>query len=501
MTSRLHSPRVAFLIFLFLCLACRPRRECPVGQLSCRAGCIDPTITPTDCGSCGNTCTIDQVCRAGACHCPANLTLCGGVCTDLRSSFSNCGACAQACAAGTACFGGQCETTCPPDAGVTNCSGSCVDQALDPRNCGGCSHVCGNTELCQQGVCVGPDLYAVCFSGSLVGYHSRTGEGLTPFTVSVPVADGGAPVVPFALGLIFSDAKTLWLLDTINSLVDVLDVSQWPPAVLGVTHVGQSPNQLLVCNGLMLVVNSVDGTLQGIDLTTRQTVNEVSLGPGTNPFLAACDGEHTAYVTDYSSGDVKAVDLNSWTVTATLAIPPQDFAPGARPYPQGVAYGHPAGQDAGRVFVSLGNAVIDGGIFAPQGDALVLEIDAALQAVQAVLDPGRNCTNGAYLAASADGTQLLESCGGVFGAETSGFVAWMSAPQGQTGLIPVPVANPSTVAVLKNGLAAVDGSGNQLAVFNPFDGGLVQVFSPCPTLPDGGTVSLNDFVGGLAARP
>jgi hypothetical protein len=400
------------------------------------------------------------------------------------------------------------QRDCPP--GQDLCGGSCTDVSIDARHCGACSHACGTGEACQggtchtcqQGDCTPPDLYAVCFSGSLVGYHSKTGAGLPPFTVSVPAADGGAPIVPGGLGLLFSDAKTLWLLDTSNSQVDVLDVTRWPPSVLGSVRVGQAPNQLALCDGMVLFVNSVDGTLQGIDPVTHATVNEVSLGAGTNPYLSACDGAHGVYVTDYMSGDVKAVDLSTWTVTATLTIPPQDVAVGAKPYPQGVAFVHPVGWDAGAVFVSLGNAAIDGGIFSPQGPALVLEFDAALQAVQAVIDPGSACTNGSYLWPSTDGSELFESCGGVYGADTSGFVAPIGTASRQAGpLIPVPTPNPSTLVGLKDGLLAVDGSGNQIVVFNPYDAGVLQTLAPCPTLPDGGTVSPYDFVGGLVAAP
>jgi hypothetical protein len=490
-------------IFSIILLAggCHPEPECPVGQTKCAGVCTDLAIDSKNCGSCATACPSDQGCQTGACNCTGNLTSCSGLCTDLQASGANCGACSHGCATGTVCSAGQCRTTCPADAGLTNCSGSCVDLTKDPQNCGSCSHSCQAVELCEQGACQGPDLFAVCFSGSLVGYHSQMGPALTPFTVSVPASDGGAPIVPGGLGLLFTDSRTLWLLDTSNSRVDVLDITQWPPAVLGSVPTGQAPNQLVLCDGLVLVVNSVDGTVQGIDAATRQTVNEVFVGAGTNPYLAACDAAHGAYVTDWVTGDVKAVNLTSWTVTATFPIPSQDVATGAMPYPQGVAFATGVG-DAGAVFVALGNAAIDGGIFGPLGDALVLELDPALQSVRTVLDPGTSCTNGSYLGVSRDGIEVFESCGGVYGEETSGFIAPIATSSGAVGsLIPVPLANPSTLAVLKNGLLAVDGSGNQVVVFNPNDAGIVQLLAPCPTLPDGGTVSPFDFVGGLVATP
>ncbi len=40
---------------------------CPVPTIECEGGCIDPRFDPANCGSCGNMCADDSVCRQGSC--------------------------------------------------------------------------------------------------------------------------------------------------------------------------------------------------------------------------------------------------------------------------------------------------------------------------------------------------------------------------------------------------------------------------------------------------
>jgi len=110
----------------------------------------------------------------------------------------------------------------------------------------------------------------------------------------------------------------------------------------------------------VIVTNSIDNTVQGIDPTTLKTVGEVSLGAGENPTYAACDGVSTLYVADWQAGDIKSIDLSkpTWTVGQTLAIPTADtavLADGgfAQPTPNGIAFA--ATDGGGELLVSLEN--------------------------------------------------------------------------------------------------------------------------------------------------
>ena len=55
---------------------------CPVGQLACGTGCVDPMTDSANCGKCQNNCAATmiegQVCVAGTCACPAGTQLCFG---------------------------------------------------------------------------------------------------------------------------------------------------------------------------------------------------------------------------------------------------------------------------------------------------------------------------------------------------------------------------------------------------------------------------------------
>ncbi len=130
---------------------------CPLGQLECGGGCVDPKVDPSHCGGCGTSCGPGQVCARGQCAltCPAGLSTCAGSCRDLASDRAHCGACGNPCTTGLACFGGSCAPSCPP--GQTECNSACTDTRFDPLHCGGCGGACTAPEnaqpVCANGLC------------------------------------------------------------------------------------------------------------------------------------------------------------------------------------------------------------------------------------------------------------------------------------------------------------------------------------------------------------
>jgi hypothetical protein len=65
------------------------------------------------------------------------------------------------------------------------------------------------------------------------------------------------------------------------------------------------------------------------------------------------------------------------------------------------------------------------------------------------------------------------------------------------GTFSVPFANPTRMSVLKNGFVAVtDSATPRVAVFDPADGSLQGIYSPCPE-PDAGHGSKLDFVSDI----
>ena len=534
---------------------------CPSPAIACGGLCVTPSTDALNCGGCGKPCGTGELCEAGACVCQAGRELCSARCVDYQSDVGNCGGCGKPCAQGQVCSGGQCAAYCAgadggTDGGAVNCVGSCVDLSTDPANCGGCGKACptaqpvcaaascgcptgqalcgqscvdttqsqqncgscgaacASYESCKASACSGgPDFFAACFhSGALVGISASSGllQTVAAHDIVAPAPDGGTAQVPAnPQSLLFTDPRTLWLLDTINSQIDVLDLSVWPPTVKAAlaTDPQSYPNQLILCDGMVLNVNSGTDTVQGFNPTTLVQVSEVALGsPGENPYLMACDGAHTVYVTCSAGATVKAVDLSAspWKVSATLAVP--DGGAAVMASPSGIAY-LPADGGAGEVYVTLENL---NSSYCPAGPpADVLAIDSTLASIDATIDPSAGCVNAGFLALAPGGALALEACGGAFGFcapdggnPTTGYVAPLDLATRTAGsLIALPIGSPTRMAFLKNGLVAItDSASGQIAVFNPADGGVSELLSPCPPLPDGGVNPL-EFVGDVAAAP
>ncbi len=137
-------------------------------------GCIDPSRDSQNCGNCGVTCILPQVCSNGVCGCAADdapcsdhseccsqlcfvntcktctnittgggvpLTFCGeGVCVNLLTDIDHCGACFNACAR--------------TSGGIVCDTGVCHDINSDPNYCGFGAVVCGPGKICHLGDCI-----------------------------------------------------------------------------------------------------------------------------------------------------------------------------------------------------------------------------------------------------------------------------------------------------------------------------------------------------------
>jgi hypothetical protein len=135
---------------------------CPAGLTDCNGICVDPDISPTNCGSCGNVCIQGrEACCNGVCRlltttencgfcgnaCQEDQDCCNRVCTWLNT-IKNCGACGRKCDPGEQCRMGQCvcpsgrvkcgNICCPT--GQDCCSGKCTNTQNDPQHCGRCNN-------------------------------------------------------------------------------------------------------------------------------------------------------------------------------------------------------------------------------------------------------------------------------------------------------------------------------------------------------------------------
>ncbi|XXF77301.1 MXAN_6577-like cysteine-rich protein [Myxococcaceae bacterium GXIMD 01537] len=265
---------------------------CSEGLTQCNLDCVDLTSESDNCGACGVACGQSQVCVDSACQCREGSTACNGQCVVTASDPLNCGACGQPCGAGQVCESGVCKVTCSP--GLTRCGDSCVDLQDDAGNCGACGAACTDARACRSGVCTYA-VVAACFNtGQVVGLQpTQTGD----------VLKGPNAAVGANIQTVSHLQDVLLALDAAPLLRQATLASYSP--LPGDVAVGHSPNQLLVSDPYVYVINSTDNTLGVLQRTatpgpvtggTRfpnglglQPVSgaAVNFGDNTNPFAMA----------------------------------------------------------------------------------------------------------------------------------------------------------------------------------------------------------------------
>ena len=101
--------------------------DCPVGEEWCGGRCVNTINFMNDssnCGRCGNHCSMSETCTGGFCGCGGGSTSCMGSCVSagaFMSDNNNCGRCGHSCSIGESCMGGTCMRTSPCTPGDITC--------------------------------------------------------------------------------------------------------------------------------------------------------------------------------------------------------------------------------------------------------------------------------------------------------------------------------------------------------------------------------------------
>jgi len=101
---------------------------------------------------------IDVYRPVGANRCGGSTPdICANECFNFSTDVQNCGTCGNVCTVGQVCFQGACAAACGSSssgAALNSCDGSCVDLQSDPNHCGACGATCApRTPACELGVC------------------------------------------------------------------------------------------------------------------------------------------------------------------------------------------------------------------------------------------------------------------------------------------------------------------------------------------------------------
>jgi hypothetical protein len=140
---------------------------CAPALINCSGSCVDTSIDPNNCGSCGygpcppNGPWTFGVCVKGSCPptyvCPSGFVDTGSQCLDPNWSTQACGSSGHPCPTPTnswvECDQGACKTICPD--GFTDCGkGDCEYLPTSKAACGACGTPCLGTAECVNGQCV-----------------------------------------------------------------------------------------------------------------------------------------------------------------------------------------------------------------------------------------------------------------------------------------------------------------------------------------------------------
>ena len=143
---------------------------CDQTDLCCAGACVKEDVF--NCGACGNSCGVGNVCKEGMCFCEADqsqcLTACCSTgCVDVLSNVAHCNACENACNKGELCVNASCESNCPD--GFSQCQDQCVDTKNNAKHCGDCGATCPDPSESrlhiERSYCLNSQCYIVCAKG------------------------------------------------------------------------------------------------------------------------------------------------------------------------------------------------------------------------------------------------------------------------------------------------------------------------------------------------
>jgi len=380
---------------------------CAAGQSACGNTCIDTQSDASQCGACGHSCDVKQVCASGACQCQPGTQLCGSTCTDVQSDATHCGTCGIACADGDVCEGGTCLVACSKP-GFTRCGHSCVNLQTDPAHCGACATSCADVQTCHSGACA-YDVVAACYNqGVLVGVQAGA-DLVGPRVASSPNPQALAVTRD---GLLVGDGQDPFISQAHR------DLSLFPNTARAAS--GKDLRHLLVEEPYVYAVEDGSHTLQvlkrsqGTDgVPTYTTVGQLGLGDNSFPqaiaqvgtrlyiplfggFGASASSGQSLVIVDVSD---KAHPSHVKTVPIEVDLQPFGGQP-SLPRPSWVA------AQQGRIYVTLNNLRPD---YSVGGPGLLARYDPGSDHLDTV-SLGGNCLNPTFV--TAFGTGLLVVCGG-----------------------------------------------------------------------------------------
>src|SRR5262249_53660405 len=384
---------------------------CAEGFDKCGLACADLSSDPLNCGGCGVTCSIGELCQENRCQCRPGTSLCGNACVSTETDPRHCGGCTgldgrAACAPAQVGELGQCRAECLNQRS-TRCGQSCVDLRSDVNNCGQCTRHCGNAQSCHQGICT-YDVIAACFNtGQVVGIQGGTHlQGARARVGSSPQSLASLSDV-----LLVADG-----LDRRLRQARLGDFSSLPQQI----SLGASPNHIWIDDPYVYVVNSLGNTLQVLQRRTSpedgrfptgiqlETIGELNFGPASSPQAIVQVGEDLYIPLWGGDGQIARVSIaNPRAPLVTRLFDLRDLD--LKSFDGGRSFARPGAIALawGKIYIALNNLDT---AYSPSGPGMLAKIDPASERVTTLNLGADVCLNAFWL--SADDRALYVSCAG-----------------------------------------------------------------------------------------
>lgn len=108
----------------------------------------------------------------------------------------------------------------------------------------------------------------------------------------------------------FQSASTVWVVNSLGESLSKVELDSGQ-VVTNAILLDSAPNDIVISGNLAYVVNSLSNNVQVFDLALEQTVGTIEILKGINPYYIALDNQQRAFVSNWMTGNVSVLDLQS----------------------------------------------------------------------------------------------------------------------------------------------------------------------------------------------
>ena len=114
-----------------------------------------------------------------------------------------------------------------------------------------------------------------------------------------------------------ASGRAAWVVNSLGETLSKVNLDSGEVAVNAVS-LDHAPNDIAIVGSRAYIVNSTSNNVQIVDLFSEETVGAIEILKGMNPYYIAIENEQRAFVSNWLTGNVSVLDLDSQTETDTI---------------------------------------------------------------------------------------------------------------------------------------------------------------------------------------